>query len=39
MTERVSGVIESVDPVGGTLRIDGVEVPFREIVWVALEDV
>ncbi|WP_262011270.1 YolD-like family protein [Bacillus licheniformis] len=39
VTERVSGVIESVDPVGGSLRIDGVDIPFREIVWVALEDV
>ncbi|MEC1426610.1 hypothetical protein P9D51_10890 [Bacillus sonorensis] len=32
-TKMVCGVIETVDPVGGALRIDGVEVPFREIVW------
>ncbi|MEC0737718.1 YolD-like family protein, partial [Bacillus haynesii] len=39
VTERVSGVIDSVDPVGGALRIDGVDIPFREIMWVAMEDV
>ncbi|UWS62645.1 YolD-like family protein [Bacillus paralicheniformis] len=39
VAEWVNGVIDSVDPVGGALRIDGIEVPFREIVWVALEDI
>ncbi|MEC0684966.1 YolD-like family protein [Bacillus sp. FSL K6-1284] len=39
VAEAVSGVIDSVDPVGGALRIDGVDIPFKEIVWVALEDV
>lgn len=38
-TEMVCGVIETVDPIGGVLRIDGVDISFKEIVWVTLEDV
>ncbi|AYC54105.1 MULTISPECIES: YolD-like family protein [Bacillus] len=38
-TDSACGVIDSVDPINGTLLIDGIVIQFKEIIWVALEDV